>query len=182
MVSKKFTIDSVDWNRLVLRLTSAAIRFIGEREDFVVSGVGNSIEDYVIEAVTTLFDKFHGYNLKGDDDCFALAKTMMERDILDSKKSSSHKTTDIFFDSEDRANSLDELPSDENGLESLERQMLAREYYKYANGEKDLTDIIDAVIYFDELEPRNIAALLGITINDVHNRKKKLKYNRNRKY
>lgn len=181
MTSKKFTIDSIDWNRLALRLTLAAIKFVSKKEDFVISGVGNSIEDYVIEAVTTLFDKFDTYDLRSEDECFAMAKIIMERDYLDSIKSSSHKTTENFYDSENGTNRFEELPSRANGLEKLEKDLLARKYYEFANEEKDLKEIIDAVVYCDEREPRNIGLLLDITPKEVNNRKKRLQYNRDRK-
>jgi hypothetical protein len=181
MTSKKITIDSVDWNRFTLRLTLAAIKFVSKKEDFVVSGVGSSVEDYVIEAVTTLFDKFDTYDLRNEGECFAMAKIIMERDYLDSIKSFSHKTTENFYDSEDGTNRFEELPSKANGLERLEKDLLARKYYEFANGEKDLKDVIDAVVYCEELEPRNIALLLGITAEDVTNRKRRLQYNRDKK-
>jgi DNA-directed RNA polymerase specialized sigma24 family protein len=178
--SQKFTIDSIDWNSLVLRLTKAAVRFVNKKEDFVVCGVGSSIEDYVIEAVTTLFDKFDTYDLRSEDECFAMAKTIMERDYLDSIKSSSHKTTEIY-DSEDKTKQFGELPSKTNGFEKLEKDLLARKYYEFANEERDLKDVIDSVVYFDELEPRNIGNLIGVTAQEVNNRKKRLQYNRDKK-
>lgn len=178
--SQKFTIDSIDWNSLVLRLTQAAIRFVNKNEDFVVSGVGSSIEDYVIEAVTTLFDKFDTYDLRNEDECFAMAKTIMEHDYLDSIKSSSHKTTEIYV-SEDKTKQFEELPSNTNGFEKLEKDLFARKYYEFANEEKDLKEVIDAVVYCDELEPRNIGNLLGVTAQEINNRKRRLQYNRDRK-
>lgn len=180
-VSQNFTIDDVDWNNLVLRLTLAAIKFTNKNENFVVSGVGNSIEDYVRESIVILFDNFDKYNPRTQDECYAIAKKIMENDFIDSVRSSSHKTTDNLGESEDGINYLYELPSKTNGFEDLEKDILAEQYYRFANNEEALKYVIDSVVYCGELETRNIAALLNTSSEEVNNRKRRLRYNRDKK-
>jgi len=167
----------------MLRLTNWGIGHFKINENLVITGTGKTVDDVAVEAVIRLFDKLgEEYNPKSQDECFYLSRKIMKHKVIDLFRKSSYKTTSPIEDMPDAEKAeVENILINTKTLNDAEKLELAGDYYQFANNETELKEIIDAVVFCEEVEPRNIADLIGITVDEVHRRKKRLKYNRDRK-
>jgi len=181
--SAHISVDKIDWNNLMLRLIDWGIGHFKINENLVITGTGETIDNVAVDAVMELFDKLgENYKPKSQDECYYLTKVIMKHKVIDLFRKSSYKTTSPIEDMPDAEKAeVENILIDTKTLDDAEKLELAEYYYQFANNETELKEIIDAVVFCEEIEPRNIADLLGITVDEVHRRKKRLKYNRDRK-
>lgn len=181
--SQHISVDTIDWKNLMLRLTDWGIGHFKISKDLVITGTGETIDNVAVAAVLELFDKFgKNYSPKSQDECYYLTKTIMKNKVIDLFRKSSHKTTNPIEDMDDSQKAeVENILIDTKTLKDAEKLETAEYYYQFTNGETELKDIVDAVVHCGELEPRNIAVLLGISVDEFHRRKKRLNYNRNHK-
>lgn len=181
--SAQISVDRIDWENLMLRLTDWGIGHFKINENLVIKGTGETVDNVAVEAVMELFDKLGKiYKPKSQDECYYLTKVIMNHKVIDLFRKSSYRTTSPTEDMSDAEKAeVENILIDTKTLDDAEKLELAEYYYQFANNETELKEIIDAVVFCEEVEPRNIAGLLGITVDEVHRRKKRLKYNRDRK-
>lgn len=167
----------------MLRLTDWGIGHFKINENLVIKGTGETVDNVAVEAVMELFDKLgEEYKPKSQDECFYLSRKIMKHKIIDLFRKSSYKTTSPIEDMSDAEKAeVENILFDTKTLNDAQKLKLAEDYYQFANDETELKEIIDAVVFCEEIEPRSIADLLGITVDEVHRRKKRLRYNRDRK-
>ncbi|CAN5822628.1 hypothetical protein BH24ACI1_BH24ACI1_24660 [soil metagenome] len=181
--SQHISVDTIDWENLILKLTDWGIKHFEISRDLIILGTGERVDDVAVAAVIELFDKLGKiYNPKSQNECYRLTKTIMKHKFIDLFRKSSYKTTNPTEDMpESKKAEVENIPVDMNTLEDAEKLETTEHYYQFTNGEMELKEIIDAAVDFGELEPRNIANLLGISVEEFHRRQKRLNYNRNHK-
>lgn len=146
----------------------------------VLRGVGVSPEDLVADTIAKLFeDKTVRYR-KDRGPLFPFLKAVMRRDFYDLKKGSAHRTTVIVapqsqcghHDDGDTTPSLDDFA----GQTSDPQDFLYRRYVMEQVGDDPkLRDQVTAVLEFGCFKPADVADLLSTTVDDVENRRRRLR-------
>lgn len=183
----------IDWESLLRRLTAAAEKLFRQFQlSDILAGSGDSPEDLAISAAMEFFEaKDIKWRPKTpDEDPFPLIWTAMRNNLIDRVRKPSHKKTTPLekLRDEDGITQLERLPASDKGLDDLlirptigftdvEAAILAEFFYTFAEGDQDLIDVIDAVVYCKCRKRREIAELLDITVGEVTNRWEKLRYN-----
>lgn len=179
---------SPDWESLLKRLTAVAFGWFADRrcndDESVLPGTGVSAKDLVYSATLEFIKKEGQYRVKSDEDRFRVIYTIMWRDFLDLvRKGREHDRTvilDAAIDSDGRSQ-FEKLPDSADNFASAEAASVARSLYPLTDGEQELKDLIDAVAIFDCRERDEQANLLGVTLKEITNMKKKLQYRRARR-
>lgn len=188
----------IDWESLLVRLEVAAIRLFKQFGlTDMLKGVGDSPEDCAANAVVEFFEgkKVNWRPKSPDDDPFPLILTVMRNNLIDRVRSASHQTTTLVEDisGEDGHHELGSLTTvnrqlhdllnrpPEFGFSETEARILAESFYPFAEGNQQLADVIDAVVYCKCRKRGDIAEWLGISPQEVTDRWEKLRYNYTRR-
>jgi len=179
-------IQSVDYNRLLGRLVVRACIFMKissyAADSFVVEGVGKSAADFAMDTLILYLNE--QLPCSGDEGAlFACLSLVMERDILDARRSSTAKTTTKVAPlsgstSEDgeRQIGLDDFAHRDVIDGFVEAAEIKAHFYELLEKpEPELYEIVYAVFEENALTPRDIARVIGTTPADVQNRKKRLR-------
>lgn len=121
-----------------------------------------------------LFEGTIGYD--GRRPLLPLLKKALYHDFLDLKKSASRRTTVILAAKENEdgeaVGGLESLPAEEE----LQPDVLFREIvYKAIGDDQELFDCVFAILECGAVMPADIAALLGVSTDEVENRRKRLR-------
>ncbi len=175
-------IKFVDYNRLLGRLTFRACIFMNVADTFVVDGVGKSAEDFALDTLLLYLNE--QLSCSGDENAlFACLGLVMERDILDARRSATARTTkkvgplagSTSVDG-DRQSGLDDFAHRDVVDELVEAAIFKERFYELLEGpEPDLYWLVYAVFEENALTPRAIAEAIGTTAEDIQNRKKRLR-------
>jgi hypothetical protein len=178
--------NAIDHNRLLQRLISRACYFMKIfRDDAdlkVIDGIGKSPMDFAMDTWILFSD--NKVSCEGDDDAvFACLKRVMERDILDARRSAAARTTKKVEPVSGEKNGdgatlegLDDYPiQDAVELEVEGAEFKARLYELLDKAEPELYELVYAIFEENALKPRDIAEVLSTTTEDIQNRKKRLR-------
>jgi DNA-directed RNA polymerase specialized sigma24 family protein len=159
-----------DWTDLLRRLAVYAIFLYGA--DKAMPGTGTSPEDLAGAVIMQVLQGKIRYD--GRRPLLPLLKKALYHDFLDLKKSAAHRTTVILEATENEEGEmiggLDNLPATDESPPDV----LVRETVYEAIGE-ELRDFACAVLELGALKPSDIAALIGISVDEVENRRKRLR-------
>ena len=178
--------DTVDYNRLFQRLVAQACFFMrifgGDADLIVVDGIGKSPTDFAADTLILFLDEQVSCN--GDEDAiFACLKRVMEHDILDARGSATVRTTKkvepLSGKTTDDGKVLESLDDYSDGdafdLRVEGAQLKQRLYELLEHQEPELYDLVYAIFEENALTPRAIAAVVGTDVDDIQNRKKRLR-------
>jgi DNA-directed RNA polymerase specialized sigma24 family protein len=177
--------QNVDLGELALRLAAFARRTFADfglpSHDATVSGVGLSMEDFVW-AVLEEYVEGRLEHQASRGDLFSLLATAMRNDIIDSLRKAAHMHEEPRstlprepHSTMDRP-SLDELPSAAVDVPAmLDEENYRKRVWASLAGEPELAKVVRAILDLNLYKPREIAAALGISVTEVHNRKKRLR-------
>jgi DNA-directed RNA polymerase specialized sigma24 family protein len=194
MTSSRFS--PIDWGSLLVRLTPVAKKLFKQAgcdpdQDF--PGTAVSVGVLVNGAAIEFFqwcEKGRWKRKAADEDPFPPAFAILRNNFLDLVRSAGHKRANLVVPTvnADGVSLVDDLPAaDERltklltkptaGFADVEARILAEAFYPYAEGQQELIDVIDAVVYCQCRKRREIAELLDITVQEVTDRWEKLRYN-----
>jgi len=169
---RQHPLAGTDWPDLQRRLTAYAISLF--RTDRVMQGTGLSAADIAAGVIVQLLRGKIDYD--GRRPLLPLLKKALYHDFLDLKKSAARRTTVILEGTENDEGEVT------GGLESLsapdepEPDVLFREIVYGAIGEdQHLRDFACAVLELGASKPADIASLLGVSVDEVENRRKRLR-------
>ena len=176
---------NVDLGELALRLAAFARRTFADfglpSHDATVSGVGLSMEDFVW-AVLEEYVEGRLEHQASRGDLFSLLATAMRNDIIDSLRKAAHMHEEPRSalprgpHSTIDPPSLDELPSAAVDVPAmLDEENYRERVWDSLAGEPELAEVVRAILDLNLYKPREIAAALGISVTEVHNRKKRLR-------
>jgi hypothetical protein len=178
--------DTVDYNRLFQRLVAHACFFMrifcGDADLVVVDGIGKSPTDFAADTLILFLDEQVSCN--GDEDAIlACLKRVMEHDILDGRGSATVRTTKkvepLSGKTTDDGKVLESLDDYSDGdafdLRVEGAQLRQRLYELLEHQEPELYDLVYAIFEEDALTPRAIAAVVGTDVDDIQNRKRRLR-------
>jgi len=178
--------DTVDYNRLFQRLVAHACLFMrifrGDADLIVVDGIGKSPTDFAADTLILFLDEQVSCN--GDEDAIlACLKRVMEHDILDARGSATARTTKkvepLSGKTTDDGKVLESLDDYSDGdafdLRVEGAQLKQRLYELLEHQEPELYDLVYAIFEENALTPRAIAAVVGTDVDDIQNRKKRLR-------
>ena len=180
--------DGPSFRDLSIQLAAYAVKIFAEyglyEEDFVIPGTGLSMPDFVAKTLgeyATGKIKYH--SSRGE--LMSLLGTALKRDVHDAVlRKRSHlneEARDVVSTSTDKpegnANKvLSEFPG---GYPTADRLFDEQEYkariLHTLEGEPELKELADIVFELEIYERRDQAEFLGITVQEVDNRKKRLK-------
>jgi hypothetical protein len=186
----------IEWGSLLGRLTTVAIKLFKQHgcsnAELILPGTGVSPEDLAVDATVEFFQ---GETVKWCpkdpyEDPFPLVVTVMRNNFIDLLRSADHQKIKLIEDTLDEnwkcrlenVSTLDQGLSDllnrpTIGFTEVEAKILAEYFYPFAEGNQDLIDIIEAVVFFKCRKRREIADLLDISPQEVTDRWEKLRYN-----
>jgi DNA-directed RNA polymerase specialized sigma24 family protein len=176
-----------EFKKLQLRLMAYCIRLFHELgiggRDSIISGVGLSAEDFVGEVLADyLLGKIKHHSSKGS--LMTVLGTALRNDIIDALRRKSHALEESWVPLEGE-NDSDGMRSktvialregsapdilailDEDAYKGRMREALS--------GEKDLVEVVDAVLEFNATKPEEMAEIIGTTAAQVQTRKKRLR-------
>lgn len=175
-----------DFGELAVRLAGYGARTFAELglggHTAVIGGVGLSIEDFVWKTLADFAEgrlKYH--SSKGD--LLNLLGTAMRRDIIDALRKRSHEreearppVADDKGAGESHKRSLEHFASDGTDLVQIvdEEEYCARVRAAF-DDEPELKEVVEAVLDIGALQPREIADVVGVSTDEIQNRKKKLR-------
>lgn len=178
--------EPIDYQRLVLRLTAHAWRFLSACQtadnERVVEGTGLSPEDFAIQVVAMFaVGELRHDGSKGMGGLIRHLTVAMERDILDALDRAEHKRVD-FLDpvavTEDGHEGHEKVLADlraegEDLGEWLDGEAFKANVYSLVENDPELKEMAVAVFEVNALKPREIAAVCMTTAADIQNRKKR---------
>jgi hypothetical protein len=170
---------SIDWKSLFNKLTAIAASWMVDRsvdkEDLMINGV--SPKDFAQNATLVVLEEYHRHGrIKSEDDVYKIAYKVMWHDFLDLIGSAEYKRNERILEFDDDQSDKDNLGADDKSFSKVDDENSVKYYYSLANGDKDLIEFIEAVLYFDTYKREGVAELLGITPQEVTNRARKLRY------
>jgi hypothetical protein len=184
----------VDLVLLVKRLTACAAKWFLQEgcsgEESVLPATGKSAKDLAFDTVTEFIKgrvKWQPTSEESADvELYRLLRKVMRNDFLDLvKEGREYKRTKVLEPSEGGEGAWGEysskatlanLPSDaEDGFYSLNAAMVARRVLSLIKGDSELEDYVNAVLRSGCTKREDIAAYLGITVEEVTSRRKKLR-------
>jgi DNA-directed RNA polymerase specialized sigma24 family protein len=144
------------------------------RSDRVIAGTGQSATHLAGDVIVQLFEGKISYD--GRRPLLPLLKKALYHDFLDLKKSASRRTTVILEAKENEdgevVGGLESLPAEEQ----FQPDVLFREIvYRAIGDDQELFDYAFAILECGAVMPADIASLLGISTDDVENRRKRLR-------
>jgi hypothetical protein len=166
------SLAGTDWTDLLGRLTSYAIFLYGADE--VMPGTGVSPEDLAADVLLELAEGKIAFDRSRP--LWPLLKKTLYHDFLDLRKSASHRTTVIAdaTGNEDGAMiaGLDAL----HAAETTPPDVLFRDkVYKAIGDDRELREFADAVLKHGASKVADIAFLIDATVEQVENRRKRLR-------
>ena len=169
---RQHPLAGIDWSDLSRRLTAYAIFLY--RTDRLMAGTGKSPSDLVGDVIVQLFEGRISYD--GRRPLLPLLKKALYHDFLDLKKGASRRTTVILEAEENEdgemVGGLDSLAGDaEPDPDILFRQLV----YDAIGSDQELHDYAYAILECGAVMPADIASLIGITTDEVENRRKRLR-------
>ncbi|HEY1499726.1 MAG TPA: hypothetical protein VGF88_09130 [Acidobacteriaceae bacterium] len=179
------TQPDINFGELAVRLASYGMRIFAEfglgGQSATVSGVGLSVEDFVWNVLSEFAEGGLAYEAARGE-LFSLLARALRNDIIDALRKAAHSREETRSTlprentSENTPPALDEMPSRVSAVESLLAEGSYRERLLQAFAEEpELADVVRAVIDLDLTKPREIAASLGISVEEFQNRKKRLR-------
>ena len=175
----------VDYERLLQKLAVHACMvmkiFSSAATSFVVDGVGKSATDFAGDTLLLFLDG--RVTCVGDENAiFACLRLVMERDILDARRSSAAKTTQkvepvsgtMSKDGKQQLGLDDFAGRDTVDAVAEASQFKERLYQLLEHSEPDLYELVYAVFEENAFTPRDIADVIGRDSPEVQNRKKRL--------
>jgi DNA-directed RNA polymerase specialized sigma24 family protein len=173
----------------MLRAFAASLYFaegISDPEG-ILPGTGKSAKDLVHEALMIFIQGKSGWKPKtGLNGALAVLKRVIKNDFLDLLKSSSHKSTDILdsycngslSEARSASKALDELGDTSLSLDDFycpDAVVEARRVYPAIKSDPDLIAYVEAVLIFGANSRAQIARDLGVPVEEVDNRRRRLK-------
>ena len=172
VAGRQHPLAGTDWSNLLRRLTAYAVSLY--RTDRVMAGTGRSPVDLAADVIVQLLQGTIRYD--GQRPLWPLLKKALYRDFLDLKKSAGRRTTVILEgttrEDGERVGGLDSLPAAD---ESLPDVLFRETVYEAIADDQELRDYACAVLEFGSSKPADIASLIGITAEQVENRRKRLR-------
>jgi hypothetical protein len=178
--------NAIDHNRLLQRLVVSACYFMKIfRDDAglkVIDGVGKSPTDFAMDTLVLFLGE--KVACKGDEDAvFACLKRVMERDIMDARRSAAARTTKKVEPVSGETNDdgatlegLDDYPiQDAIELAVEGAEFKGRLYELLEKEDPELYELVYAIFEENALKRRVIAEVLSTTTDDIQNRKKRLR-------
>lgn len=161
-----------DWADLLRRLLVYAISLY--RTDRVMPGTGTSPEDLAGTVIVELLQGKIRYD--GRRPLLPLLKKALYRDFLDLKKSAPRRTTVILEATENdegkTIGGLDSLPAPEEPPADV---LFREAVYEAVGDDQDLRDFACAVLECGASKPTDVASLIGTSVDEVENRRKRLR-------
>ncbi len=182
----------INWSRLLQRLTACAAKWFLEEDicgrDDVLPATGKSPTDLVFDTVTDFIESKIKFRAKSaetyEKDLFNLLRTVMRHDFLDLIKSGDYDRTDVIdaLRSDDNGPTgpagpvLEELHDSSgcDGFYSLESAVVARRVLPIISDDPELKEFVEAVLCLGCWKREDVASALGITPQEVTNRKRRL--------
>lgn len=169
---RQHPLAGIDWSDLQRRLTVYAISLF--RTDRVMQGTGLSPADLAGGVIVQLLRGKIAYD--GRRPLLPLLKKALYHDFLDLKKSAARRTTVILEATENEEGEmiggLESLPApDDSPPDILFREIV----YGAIGDDQELRDFACAVLELGASKPSDIASLLGVTVDEVENRRKRLR-------
>jgi DNA-directed RNA polymerase specialized sigma24 family protein len=160
------------WSDVQRRLTAYAVFLY--RTDRVMAGTGVSPADLANDVILELLKGKIAYD--GRRALLPLLKKALFHDFLDIKKSAGRRTTVILTGTESEEGEviggLESLPASEEAQpDVLFRQIV----YDTIGDDPELRDFACAVLELGASKPADIASVLGVTVDEVENRRKRLR-------
>ena len=147
--------------------------------DVVLKGVGVSPEDLVSDTMAKLFEDETVRYRKDRGPLLPFLKTVMRRDFYDLKKRSAHRTTVIVAPQSPSDNADDDVAPHLDGFAGHAPEpedFLYRRYVMEQVGDDSkLQDQVTAALEFGCFRPADVAGLLDTTVDDVENRRRRLR-------
>lgn len=171
MDGSQHPLAGIDWEDLYPRLVAYAVLLCGAHR--LMSGTGSSADDLASGVVLDLMNGKIRYDPSRP--LFPLLKKALFRDFLDQKKSAAHRTTVIVQESSDadgtNSSGLDGFADASEPADILFRKTV----YDAIGQDQELLDLACAVLELNIRMPALIASALGISVDEVENRRKRLR-------
>jgi DNA-directed RNA polymerase specialized sigma24 family protein len=179
------TQPDIDFGELAVRLASYGLRTFAEfglgGQNAAVPGVGLSVEDFVWNVLSEFAEGRVTYEAERGDLVWLLARAL-RNDIIDALRKAAHSREEARspLPRENKLgnepSALDELPTPGTNIDAVLAEDSYRKRLLAAFAEEpELAEVVRAVLDLDLAKPREIAAALGISVADYHNRKKRLR-------
>jgi len=177
------TAQSPDFASLAVRLASFGHRVFAEFGlgglGGTVRGIGLSIEDFVGNVLSEHLEGRLAHEASRGE-LFSLLATAMRNDIIDALRRAAHTREEgrspVRRERSEVSPALDELPARAAEIAALIDEGRYRRRVREAfSDEPDLADVVRAVLDLDLSKPQEIAEALGISADEVQNRKKRLR-------
>jgi DNA-directed RNA polymerase specialized sigma24 family protein len=182
-----------DWPlllKLLKPLTAcAAAWFLTEGivgRDDVLPATGTSPQEFAFDTVLKFAEGGLKFRPKSAEtyerDLFSFFRTVMWHDFLDLLKSHGYDKTDVIdavkaTEDQQPGEMLEELPdaSAGDGFHSIEAAAIAMKVLPLVDDDPELKEFIEAVLCFGRTKREDIAEILGVTTQEVTNRKNRLR-------
>lgn len=183
MATARHRFDGIDWDEVLRRLLLEACRLFGTArlsgQDAVLAGLGVSPRDLVHETVRKLLEDETVQYRRRRGDLVPFLKTVMRNDFVDLLRRASHKTTQILDpidsprrDADGVPQTLDSFP----GPTSRSPDIIWTERVRaLAADDPELVEYVESIVDIGLSKPSDIADLLSTTVNDVLNRRRRLR-------
>jgi RNA polymerase sigma factor (sigma-70 family) len=178
------TAESPDFASLAVRLAGYGQRVFAEfglgGRGGTVRGVGLSIEDFVGNVLSEHLEGRLAHEASRGE-LFSLLATAMRNDIIDALRRAAHAREEVRSPVRRERKSeilpaLDELPARAAEIADLiDQERYRRRVRELFADEPELAAMVRAVLDLDLAKPQEIAEALGISTNEVQNRKKRLR-------
>jgi len=161
-----------DWYDVQRRLTAYAIFLY--RIDKLMEGTGKSATDLVGDVIVQLLQG--KIRCDGKRPLLPLLKKALYHDYLDMKKSAGRRTT-VILETQEKGSGemtvgLDSLPTTEDPPPDV---LFRQSVYEAIGDDQGLRDYAYAILECGAATPADIASLLGVTTDEIENRRKRLR-------
>jgi hypothetical protein len=170
--------------RLVKRLTVCALKWFREEglmnDESIMPGASESAIDLAQNVILeVLKDETVQWRPNNpNDDPYPFLKQVMRRDFLDLvKEGRAYKRAVIMstYGGDDTGKALDDFHSKDEGFEKVDAALLAQAIStKFAEGEPELIETIEAIVTCGYIKPEDICNVLGIDLAEYTGRRRKL--------
>lgn len=174
-----------DWPALLSRLTACALHWFKDEgcleADSVLPGTGVSALDLVYDTVVKLIED-EGVCWRpqsADDDLFPFLLTVIHHDFLDLVKQGRAYKRTVITDANNRSEAqleLGNIPVSANSFDPAEAAALAKKLHTILGDDTELKEYVTAWLVKGLEKRADIAYSLGISLQEVTNRKRRLIY------
>jgi DNA-directed RNA polymerase specialized sigma24 family protein len=179
------TRENPDFPQLAIRLAGYGLRTFAEfglgGRSAAVPGLGLSIEDFVSRVLAEYVEGRLAYEASRGE-LFSLLAKALRNDIIDALRRAAHAHEDARAvaprqgGSDGQPPSLDEFPVAGADISvSLDDERYKENVRARFRDEPELSEIVRAVLDLDLEKPQEIAEALGISTEEYHNGKKRLR-------